>query len=413
LQLTKRLIQALGVLGFATAISFFAGCGGGDGGDGGGGGGGGGGSVANSAPVTVNSGGYNVPNIPMVSVTICAPGSTTNCQTIDNVQVDTGSFGLRVVGSVISPGVLSLLEQSNINGVPLNECGLFVDGYTWGSVRKADVHIAGETASSLPIQIIGDQGSVPVPSDCSGIGSAENTASELGANGILGIGVAPYDCPSCTNTANPIPGAYYACNGTSCQATGVPLGQQVANPVTKFATDNNGVILTLPALGDGGAASVAGTLTFGIGTQSNNKLSGVAQFTTDDSGTVLGTLAGAPINPVFFDSGSNAYFFPGAAPNMPACNSTSTAPGFYCPASQTSVAVTVQNHDGSGNIGSLSINVANASSLFESGNFAFNNLGGPISNMLDLGLPFFFGRSVYYGIDQTLLGGSGRPYVAF
>ena len=39
-------------------------------------------------------------NILYVNVTICAPGSTTNCQTIDHVQVDTGSQGLRILSSV-------------------------------------------------------------------------------------------------------------------------------------------------------------------------------------------------------------------------------------------------------------------------------------------------------------------------
>ncbi len=31
------------------------------------------------------------------NVTICQPGSTTNCQTVDNVLVDTGSIGLRIL----------------------------------------------------------------------------------------------------------------------------------------------------------------------------------------------------------------------------------------------------------------------------------------------------------------------------
>jgi hypothetical protein len=35
------------------------------------------------------------------TVTICVPGTTT-CQTIDNIQVDTGSYGLRVLASVLT-----------------------------------------------------------------------------------------------------------------------------------------------------------------------------------------------------------------------------------------------------------------------------------------------------------------------
>jgi hypothetical protein len=33
-------------------------------------------------------------------------------------------------------------------------------------------------------------------------------------------------------------------------------------------------------------------------------------------------------------------------------------------------------------------------------------------NAVDLGLPFFFGRYVYYGMDQTSTGGAA-PFVAF
>src|SRR5271165_2913332 len=37
-----------------------------------------------------------------VTVTICMPGSTTECQSIDHVQVDTGSVGVRILGSVLN-----------------------------------------------------------------------------------------------------------------------------------------------------------------------------------------------------------------------------------------------------------------------------------------------------------------------
>ena len=70
---------------------------------------------------------------------------------------------------------------------------------------------------------------------------------------------------------------YFACpGGTSCARTAVPLAQQVANPVAKFAVDNNGVIVQMPPMPDTGAPSATGTLVFGIGTQSNNALGGGA-----------------------------------------------------------------------------------------------------------------------------------------
>ena len=51
--------------------------------------------AANAVAVTVDSGVSGVPNMPFVSVTVCTPG-TTQCQTINHVLVDTGSWGLRV-----------------------------------------------------------------------------------------------------------------------------------------------------------------------------------------------------------------------------------------------------------------------------------------------------------------------------
>src|ERR1035441_6993159 len=48
---------------------------------------------SNVLAITVNDPSY--PNKPTVSVTVCTPG-TANCQTIDNILLDTGSYGLRI-----------------------------------------------------------------------------------------------------------------------------------------------------------------------------------------------------------------------------------------------------------------------------------------------------------------------------
>ena len=61
---------------------------------------------SNVAVMTVDAGppGTNFAsvNTPFVSVTICAPGSTSNCQTIDHIEVDTASSGLRILSSVVN-----------------------------------------------------------------------------------------------------------------------------------------------------------------------------------------------------------------------------------------------------------------------------------------------------------------------
>ncbi len=60
------------------------------------------------------------------SATICAPGSTSSCVTIDNLLVDTGSTGLRVFQSAVSSLKLPALDASN--GSAAYDCVNFVDG---------------------------------------------------------------------------------------------------------------------------------------------------------------------------------------------------------------------------------------------------------------------------------------------
>ena len=170
-------------------------------------------TAANVQAITVDPGPTGNVNLLFTTVTICEPGSPSNCQSIDHVLVDTGSTGLRIVSSLLSPA-LSLRQQTDANGNPVVECGQFADGYTWGPVKVADVKIAGEQAGSVPIQVIGDPAfSSVVPASCSSIGPAENTVQTLGANGLLGVGVFQQDCGiACAQSV--IPGTYYICPST-------------------------------------------------------------------------------------------------------------------------------------------------------------------------------------------------------
>ncbi|CAE6734703.1 DUF3443 domain-containing protein [Paraburkholderia sp. SEWSISQ10-3 4] len=366
-------------------------------------------TAANTVAITVGRGVNGVINIPTVSVTVCPPGTTSNCQTINNIQVDTGSFGLRLVSSVLNSSLLNggLPISTLASGAQLAECATFADGFTWGTVRTATIQIGGETtASPIPIQIIGDSAAGAAPSGC-GSGSAENTATDLGANGILGIGTAPTDCgatcstPStATNYSN-----YFTC-GTSCARATVPLSQQVANPVAKFTADNNGVIVQMPPVSNTGAASATGTLVFGIGTQSNNALAATQTFTTDAFGNMNNSVFNGTTVQAFFDSGSNAYFF--ADSSLAQCGSNFA--GFYCPSSAQTRSITLGGL--SSTRASASIGILSASTLFSNtSNYAFNDLAGQIggNSSFDLGLPFFYGRYMYYGFATS----TQAPYVGF
>src|SRR4051812_4772400 len=189
--------------------------------------------TANVLPIAVNTGPTNnALNQPFVSVTICVPG-TSNCQTIGGILIDTGSFGLRILSSAVT---LPLPQQTGAASAPVVECLPFLDGFTWGPVHTADVKLAGEQASSIPIQLIGVDRFPTIPSACSSQGSSEETADDLGSNGILGVGMGTVDCgSSCTLPGASNPGLYYSCpTAASCTVTTASIASQVINPVVRF-----------------------------------------------------------------------------------------------------------------------------------------------------------------------------------
>jgi hypothetical protein len=357
---------------------------------------------ANVAPIVINSGpagGYA--DGAFANVTVCVPGTST-CQTIDGVLVDTGSTGLRLLSSALT---VSLTQQNTSRGNPVVECLRFVDSYTWGPVQTADVEIAGEKASSLPIQVInGSEFSVPSGCTKSSSNSAD-TLETLGANGILGVGLFTQDCgAACVQTGTTNPGLYYECSSTSsCQLTGESLTQQVQNPISLFAKDNNGVIIELPAVSSP-EVTLSGSLIFGIGTESNNALNGATIYTANDYGDFTATYTGvsgkAGSYTSFIDSGSNGYFFlDSAIPGIPDCADVG---GFYCPATTQNITATVQGANGASD--SVSFSIANADTLFNTDNgndTVFSQLGGPAMDTFDFGLPFFFGRNVYTGMQSS------------
>ncbi|WP_341314965.1 DUF3443 domain-containing protein [Paraburkholderia sp. IMGN_8] len=335
------------------------------------------------------------------SVTVCQPG-TGNCATVDNIQVDTGSHGLRILASAL-PASLSLAAVASGRGIA-GECAVFGGGYAWGSVRSADVRMAGQLAASLPIQLIADSALPNVPTDCAGSGPAMLTVDSLRANGILGVGLFAADCGSgCANAA--LPRWYYRCDASgACLASAHALAQQVTNPVSRFALDNNGVVIDLPAIADGGAASVSGSMIFGIGTQANNTLgSATVVKANQQTGYVRTTSAGQAYSQSYVDSGSNGLFF--ASTQFPQCGY------WYCPSSTQTVSAAMMGIDGASS--TVSFAVGNSRALFASSNNAFNNLAGIASNSFGWGLPFFFGRRVYTAIASRVTSAGPGPFYAF
>lgn len=373
-----------------------------------------------------------------VTVTVCQHG-TTKCVPIPDVLVDTGSIGLRLIPPALQPVTLTQILQG---GSPLEECIQYGDSsYSWGPMQLADVQIAGEQALNIPVQVVGAT-SLPVPSDCLTMtvmpGEGNNdTVQTLGANGILGIGGFAVDCPDCTTVSFTSGYPYYTCPNGSCGPVGVPTINQAANPIAAFSSnDKNGVMITFPSgpsVPATGQMMLAGTMTFGIGTQSDNALSNVTVYAMDPCArfqtiriTINSNLtafndssctAGGSGVSGFLDTGSNAlYVLDGNTLNL--MNSTiadCTDPnesGFYCVTGGGTVILSGISLLGNGGVGSgtISLNIKDATTLFNSGNAVFNDLGGdsgssPSTDFFDFGAPFFFGRTVFVGIAGESVNG--------
>lgn len=382
-----------------------------------GGGGGGGGSTPNQLAITVNTGpalsaGTLSTNTAFTSVTICVPGSTSQCQTIDGVLVDTGSAGFRVLSSALT---ISLPQQKDSGGNPIAECTLFVSSEIWGPGATADITLAGEKASSQSVQVIGGgTGSLGTPpASCSNQGPVFDTLAGLGANGILGVGNFIQDCgPACAPGTTGNPGFYYTCS-TSCTVTTLALTSQVSNPVAAFAKDNNGVIVQLPSA-TGPQATLTGSLIFGIGTESNNGLGGVTVYGVNpNDGNFNTTFSGVTYtDAAFLDTGSNGiYFLDSTTTGMPLC--TGNISFWYCPASTLNFMATNQAFQ-AGATTTINFSVGNAQTLTSNQNDGVApGVAGPNPGKFDWGLPFFYGRNVYVAIEGKSTPGGTGPYVAY
>jgi hypothetical protein len=396
----------------------------------------------NVVPVSVNLGpNGNYFNGIFTTVKVCQPGTTT-CVAVPNVLVDTGSFGLRVLSSALTG--LSLAQPNDGSGDYLFECSEFGDlEYTFGPVALATVQLGGETASQvptaaggtagtgIPIQVIneGENGIAPTyvydvlgnyvidPCLNTSIGSY-NSVAALGSNGILGIGNYPQDCGGGCTTDTGVENVpvypYILCNTSYCYESPVPLQYQVWNPVAAFSSaDINGEVVQLPPVHPGGDATAQGTITFGIGTQSNNALGAATVYELDDYGNFpTAVFYGVDYSSAaFIDSGSNALYVSDAATLTSLSSKTGVTSvvdcsdnGFYCPSSTLNLSLTLEGYNSTST--QVGLSIENADTLIGSGNAALDDLGSdsgtsPATDYFDLGLPFFYGRSIFVNIAGT------------
>lgn len=325
-------------------------------------------------------------NIPYVTVTVC--DASGQCQSVDHVVVDTGSYGLRLLQGAVSG--LNLPPDSTTGGAQLGECAKFLSGYIWGSVAHATLVMGAQSTSALPIQVIGASGFPAAPSGCSSQGNNVGTLQGLQGNGLLGVGHFVADG-----------GDYYACTPSGCSTVQPATSAMVSNPVAYLTSgDNNGVVLQMPAVPTTGAGTTYGTLSFGVGTQADNAVTGFSVIPADLQGNLTVNLRGTDYPGSFIDSGSNFYFAPlgGVVPT--------DSSGYFIPSSLLNLPITLKASTSTGSAASLNsqMYIGDYSSMDFVHYVAFNDIGiadgTPTTSgaVVDLGMPYFYGRSVAYVI---------------
>lgn len=365
-------------------------------------------------------GGANNANVPYTTVKICAPGSTTNCQIIDHVTVDTGSTGLRIAASALSsslqPGSGLPAVAGSAASTALTECEIYVSSFVYGPVVSADVYIAGKLVKNANMQVFGAPG-YSVPDACSNQGGIEtDTTQTFNGNGLIGVSFDLLDQSE-----------YFDCQSsdlTQC-AMNNPY-QGLPNLVSQFSADNNGVVLSLPAAPAAGSSTpTVGALTFGISTQANNTPAASTLAIANDP--IMGTFAaqvGGTWYSAYIDSGTFVMFFNDTAdPNLTPCASTDFNAGLYCPATTQNIPITFANTGTTTSIGSLTYQVGNADVINTPTAIVFSNIAGPIASSSTLnattmafGLSAFYGHNMYFLFNSmtapgTGLGGTGTSQV--
>lgn len=348
-----------------------------------------------------NSGICNNINIPCVSVTICQPGNPNNCDTVNNILVDTGSYGLRVFRSLLTNTGNSLVTMQS-GGSSVAECVSYADGHSnWGPVQYAVVNMGGiSTVESIPIQVL----STSFPGAQNNCPGADSTPEQFGLNGIIGVG--PWQTDAGVSR-------YYACNNGNCTFLAPPPAY-VTNPIIKFPSgNNNGLTLVFGSVAQSGVTGADGYAIFGVASVPSNTPGAVNVFQIETSNNNI------PINvdsffqgqtySSFLDTGSNFLYFDNAFLALCPYNV-----GLFCPSGNTSETAIMTGTNGvNPSVANIFFTIGNAVALLNSGNTAFSNIGSVFVgiNGIDWGLPFYLGRTTYmiFAGESAVINGTNYP----
>jgi hypothetical protein len=158
---------------------------------------------------------------------------------------------------------------------------------------------------------------------------------------------------------------------------------------------------------------VQGELIFGLSTQSDNMLpASLTVLGADANGEFTATYnGGSTALPALIDSGTDSYSFNDAS--IPPCASGAYV-GYYCPAVAPQNLFAVNMGVGTNNASSTINFALYDPNSFVAGAAAFAGLGGGGgSTQFIWGMPFFYGRIIYFGLQQRTAGNYTGPFYAY
>lgn len=358
---------------------------------------------SNVLPLTVtgHNGSYNRM---FVSVTVCAP-NTNNCETINNVMVDTGSIGLRIQRKAMAhPEWFNAMAGPNQK--PLAECYRFLSSNAWGKVARADVKLADITAKNIPVQIIDEvarqDDAAPRPESCS-------STVKPTANGTLGIAAGhSNDCGGLCQL-KPENARYYDCENGACSAITEPVTREyrVVQPIAALPQNNNGYILDTGDAPNNGSGSVSGKLILGIDLQ-DNSLKQKNRVYLGAHGNVDTEFNGVHYPRSYFDSGTQDLYFADAPSSLQQCGHA------WCADGETKLNAQITGADGA--TVNVPFRVGNTQQLRASRKGAIPNVARvntESTHAFVWGMPFFYGKRVYVGIVPLDENADVKPFYAF
>lgn len=361
-------------------------------------------STPNQVPISIGSGlnGDGI-NTMYISLTVCANNSGTNCQTVDNIILDTGSFGVKINKSALPESfVLSLPRVTTNAGNEVYACNTFGSGYVFADEHYAVLNLAGTMTSNVILQAIENSPTAEIPDSCTAKGPFDDFAN-FGANGIIGINPAITLGNSSLLLYKNINGIYEPL--TNAEESGLPVLNQ--NPLPSLATNNNGFVVSIPPVSQNTNTNVNGTLILGINTENNNKITAqtnlVVASESDLSVVCNSACFYSKITnpestiPAVFDSGTNGWVF--MSNTLPQCDYG------YCPESPTIWTSSVYSYDFAANESYTISATISADEVVNGQSLSFAVMPGwgyyNYNNQTLYGSPFFLGKNVYVVFPGT------------